>query len=393
MIEPVIAIFLYQQQLGILVFLCVLCWIALYNVLTMVRLGGSPPFKDLPMVSVLIPARDEASNIEGCLDTLLNQDYEPFEVIVLDDESQDATPQILAQLSSADPRLKTLSGQPLPSGWMGKNWACHQLSQIAQGEWLLFVDADTRHLPGMLTDAISASMATGADLLSGLPRQELKTWGERLILPLLPWAILSFFPVRLFQRLPFSFLSISVGQFMLFRRSAYLQIGGHWAVRGSVIEDFALARLVKANDLKWEFVNLNGRAHCRMYQDVRQVLEGLSKNLYAVFGHNLAVALFIWFWLAVVFIQPMLVLVLYALGSPLPGTSPALALAAVGLSLFSWLIGLWFYKMPLIQAATYSITIALAGLIAIRSAWIHHTQRALSWKGRPLNATRHQVDT
>jgi chlorobactene glucosyltransferase len=345
------------------------------------------------MASILVPARDEALNIEGCLHTLLNQDYEPYEVIVLDDESQDATPEILAYIHHDNPRLKTLTGQPLPCGWMGKNWACHQLSQAAQGELILFLDADTRHRPSMLTDAVSALLATGADLLSGLPRQEMKTWGERLILPVLPWAILSFFPVRLFQRLPFSFLSISVGQFMLFRRGAYLQIGGHWAVRSSVIEDFALARLVKANGLKWEFVDLNGRANCRMYQDIRQVLDGLSKNLFAVFGHNLAVFLFIWFWLAIVFIQPLLTLISYALGAPLPGTSPALALPAVGLSLFSWLISLRFYKMPLAQAAAYPLTIALTGLIAVRSAWIHDTQRSISWKGRPLKASRHQVDT
>jgi len=384
---------LFQQQIGILIFVCALCWIALYNLITLQRLGNSPAIEYKPIVSVLVPARNEADNIEGCLSSLLSQDYEPYEVIVLDDESQDSTPEILKRLSRGNSRLEVLTGQPLPSGWMGKNWACYQLSQAAQGELILFVDADTRHHPRMLPEAVATLSATQADLLSGLPHQELKSWGERLTLPVLPWAVFSFFPIRLFQRLPFSFFSIAVGQFMLFQRTAYTQIGGHAAVRSRVTEDFALARLVKKNGLRWEFVDLNGRVSCRMYHNFKQVLAGLSKNLFAVFGHNLPVYLFIWFWLAIVFIQPVLSLMLYLIGIKLPGFSPALALAAVTLSLFSWLVSGWFSRLPLALGAAYPLTIALTGLIAVRSAWFHYTQHSISWKGRALKTSHRQVDT
>lgn len=376
--------FLSQQQFGILAFICVIFLISLFNVLTIRSIGSSSRLNQYPQVSILIPARNEAQNIEECVNSALEQDYPAFEVIVLDDESQDATPEILKRLSEGNSKLKVLSGQPVPPGWVGKNWACFQLSQAAQGELILFVDADTRHHPLALIEAVSTFVGTKADLLSGLPRQELITWGERLILPVLPWAILAFFPIRLIQLVPVSFLSIAVGQFILCRRSIYERIGGHAAVHDSMIEDFALARHFKKNGLKWEFVNLEGRVHCRMYKNLREVILGLSKNLFAVFGNNLPVFLFIWLWLVIVFIVPVSSLIVYIIGRPLPGYSPALALVTVGISTFLWLTSLWFFRMPLIQAIAFPLTIALTSLIAFRSAWLHFTQHSISWKGREV---------
>ena len=377
---------LYLNQIGILFFLCVICLIALYNLLTIKRVGTSLTQHNSPMVSILVPARNEAHNIEDCLSSLLSQDYRNYEVIVLDDESQDTTAEILQRLSCNNAILKVIPGQPLPSGWLGKNWACHQLSQVAEGELILFVDADTRHHPRMLQEAVSTFYATHADLLSGLPRQIMKTWGERLILPILAWAVFSFFPIHIFQRLPFSFLAIAVGQFILIRRTMYVQIGGHEAIRNSVIEDFSLVRLVKKNKLRWEFVDLAGYVHSRMYENVGQVIDGLSKNLYALFGYNLPVFIFIWLWLVIVFTQPALSLVLYIIGIKIPGFSPGLAVAAVAMSLISWLVSIWYSGMPLVQAIAFPLTMAMTVLIAIRSVWFHYMRSSsISWKGRTLN--------
>jgi len=391
MIISVIAQFLSQQQVAILAFIFVLFVIALINALTIKSFGDNSQSNDYPMVSILIPARNEAKIIEGCVHSVLKQGYSPYEVIVLDDESQDATPEILNRLSKGNSNLKVISGQPLPPGWMGKNWACYQLSQAANGELILFVDADTLHHPNMLAEAVSTQINTRADILSGLPRQELITWGERLVLPVLPWAILSFFPIRLFQHLPYSFMSVAVGQFILCKRSEYLRIGGHAAIHSSVIDDIALVRLFKKNGLKWEFVNLNGRVNCRMYQNFREVIDGLSKNLFAVFGNSLPAFLFIWLWLAIVFITPALSLILYIIGAPLPGYSLTLALGTVGISTLLWLISLWYFRMPLLQAFAYPLTIALTSLIAFRSAWLHITQHTISWKGRDVKASQHQA--
>ena len=157
---------------------------------------------------------------KACVRGLFAQDYPDFEVIVLDDESTDGTGEILARLAAEDARLRVIHGQPLPAGWLGKNWACQQLSQAAGGDYLLFTDADTRHDPLMLRDAIAAAQATNADLLSGMPHQEVKTWSEQLLVPILAWSFMAFIPIALAERVRAAFLSVSIGQFLLFRRSA-----------------------------------------------------------------------------------------------------------------------------------------------------------------------------
>jgi chlorobactene glucosyltransferase len=388
-----IAGYLSEQQSGILIFLCVLCFIAIFNWLTIRRLGTGLVPDHTPMVSILIPARNEALNIEECLVSLLSQDYEPYEVIVLDDESEDATADILARLSREYPALTVLPGLPLPSSWIGKNWACHQLSRAALGEWMLFVDADTRHHPRMLPETLAAAEASHADLVSGLPQQKMGTWGERLIVPVLAWALHTFFPIRLFQWLPFASLAVAVGQFLLFRREAYLQIGGHAAIRHSITDDFALTRLAKSKGLRWEFLNLSARVHCRMYRNFRQAFNGLSKNLFAVFDYNLPIFLFVWVWLAIAFIQPMFCLILIVLGITIPGFLPALALAAVFLSLIIWLTTCLSLRLPPYLALVYPLIIALAGTIAVRSAFYYYSRRSIDWKGRPIEPSRRQVDT
>jgi len=143
---------------------------ALLNFFTVKRFDQYPPSKIYPMVSVLVPARNEALNIAACITSLLEQDYPDFEVIVLNDNSTDETPGILARLSKSHPRLQVLHGSPLPEDWHGKNWACRQLDQAATGELILFTDADTRHTPDMLRASVSALLAEGADLVTAFPR-------------------------------------------------------------------------------------------------------------------------------------------------------------------------------------------------------------------------------
>ncbi len=144
----------------------------LVNYFTVRRFDQYPPAKNFPSVSVLVPARNEACNIEACLTSLLAQDYPQFEVIVLDDQSTDETPQIVARLKRADGRLKVITGSPRPEGWLGKHWACQQLAQASTGELILFCDADTRHTPNMLRDSVSALIAEKADLVTAFPRRK-----------------------------------------------------------------------------------------------------------------------------------------------------------------------------------------------------------------------------
>ncbi len=189
-----------RHQLGIVVFLGILLAIALGNLLALRRLGTYPFPPQLPRVSVLLPARNEEAVIGDCVRSLLAQDYPDFEVLVLDDGSTDGTGDVLAALARTDDRLRVLSGQPLPEGWLGKHWACQQLAEAATGELLLFTDADTVHHPQALRLGVAAMEAERADLMSGFLRQRLLTWGERLTVPAIFWCFFSFLPLALAHR-------------------------------------------------------------------------------------------------------------------------------------------------------------------------------------------------
>jgi chlorobactene glucosyltransferase len=337
-----------------------------------------------PRVSILVPARNEAGNIGPCVRSLLAQRYPNFEVLVLDDHSSDGTWQILSGLAAEDGRLRLLKGQPLPEGWLGKHWACHQLAQRAGGQLLLFTDADTRHHPDTLEEAMAALQAEQADLLSALPWQEVVSWGERLVVPLIPWSICAFVPLTLAYRWRLPALSAAVGQFMLFQRRAYEAIGGYEAVKQDVVDDISLARRVKRYGLRWRLANGSQRIGCRMYRNFGQVVEGLSKNLFGVFGYNMAAFLFVWSWLTIVFAGPPLLLLLSLAGLPFPPHTEILALTVLGLALLLWGLVYWQFQFPLYLTLLYPLTILLAVYLAVRSLMVSLTGQA-TWKGRRLS--------
>jgi chlorobactene glucosyltransferase len=368
---------------GIVFFLAILLLISFVNLLTLKRLGKFPYPPHTPPVSLLVPARDEAGNIEGCARGLLAQDYPDFEVIILDDESTDGTGEILTCLAAEDKRLHVIHGQPLPADWLGKNWACQQLSQAASGEYLLFTDADTHHDPLMLRDSIAVALATHADLLSGMPQQEVKTWSEQLLVPILAWSFMAFIPLALAERARAAFLSVSIGQYLLFRRSAYLAIKGHEAVRDKVVEDFELARNIKKAGLQWRFVDATPRIHCRMYHNFREVFNGLSKNLFVVFGNVFFFAL-AWSALVISFLEPQLILLLALLGVTLPIKLVGLSVLAIGQAILLWGLTDLRFRFPIKQAALYPITIVLSVVIGLRSMFAHTFKRGVSWKGRSV---------
>jgi len=375
---------LTEHQNSPIIFLSVLLLIALSNLLVLRRLDRYGRPARFPRLSVLVPARNEEANIGPCVRSLLAQDYPDFELLVLDDESSDQTAQVLAALATEDHRLRVLSGQPLPAGWLGKQWACHQLSQAATGELLLFTDADTRHHPQTLSDAVAAMLAERTDLLSAFLREEVVSWGERLVVPILLWSIFSFLPLGLAYWLRLPAFTAANGQFLLFRRRAYEQIGGHAAVRQHATEDLALVRHIVTHGLCWRLVDVGQRIRCRMYQDFSQAYEGLSKNLFAVFDYHVLFFILIWLWLGVVFLEPPLLLALSLVGVPLAGFSPGLAIAAIALALLLWGLFCWRFEFPLYLAFLYPVIIALVIFIALRSLLFTLRGRA-TWKGRTLD--------
>ncbi|NTU53821.1 MAG: glycosyltransferase [Chlorobiaceae bacterium] len=241
-----------------------------------------------PTLSILVPARNEELNIPDCVSSLLGQRYPDFEVIVLDDHSTDGTLRELRRLASSPlgDRLRIIEGQPLPAGWHGKAWACQQLAESALGELLLFTDADTKHRPDGLYRAVEAMRRSRADMLSLTPAQELVTFWEKLIVPLVYHILFSYLPLAMVWKSRFPAFCYAIGQFILFRREAYLRIGGHQSVCNNLVEDVWLCKEVKRAGGKVVVFDGTDAVSCRMYRGAEEVWKGFSKNLYAGLGNR-----------------------------------------------------------------------------------------------------------
>ena len=235
-----------------------------------------------PLISVLIPARDEEGNIATCLDSLQKQDYPNFEILVLDDNSSDNTATIVEQVVAKDVRIQLLKGAPLPEDWAGKPFACYQLAKQARGSWLLFVDADTTHAPHMLRSALAQALRLNSSLLSGFPRQLATSLPQKIAVPVLYFIILSWLPLWWLQRSREPKPSLAIGQFLLFPREEYWRIGGHEAVKSRILEDVWLGVEISRSGGRQVAVDLSPAVSCNMYHNVGAMLEGFIKWVYSV---------------------------------------------------------------------------------------------------------------
>jgi len=341
---------------------------------------------DTPLVSVLVPARNEERALERCLRSLLSQDYGNFEVLVLDDHSSDDTEAIILRLAQEDLRLRPIKGADLPPGWLGKHWACQQLVEKARGSLLLFTDADTVHHPQALANAVSAQQQESADMLTAFPHQILGSWGEKLTVPLFGWSFLCFQPIFLIHRTGLHNLSVAVGQFMLFRQEALAQVGGFAGVRGDVADDLALARATKNCGLRLRVMDGSDRIECRMYHDFKEASAGFSKNLFAAFRYNLPLFLFVWPLIAYATWSPLITL-LSALFLPIPLSTLSWSVTASLLSFLLWLFTCRRLHFPLSVALAGPLIILAALFIATRSLISAYNGKG-TWKGRNLKIDR-----
>lgn len=375
-----------SHQFSLAVFLGVLLLISLSNLWALRRLRKDAIPSATPRVSVLIPTRNERETVAAAVRSLLAQDYPNFEVLVLDDHSDDGTEEQLAALAAQAPRLRVLKGVPLPEGWLGKHWACHQLAQAADGDLLLFTDADTHHRPETLRAAVAELLELRADLLTAFVRQEVVTWGERFIISSAFWCLFTFLPIALAHATRWPWLSLTNGQLMLFRRSAYEAVGGHAAVRTHPVDDIALGQRVKRAGLCWRIVDAGDFVSCRMYSGFWAAVEGFTKNLFAVFDFRLAEYLFVWIWLGLLTWEPLVALGVHALGFPLPFARwPAILTVVEMVAL--WGIAMARLRFPLYLALLYPVNMTLFGFIAFRSLLFTVAGRA-TWKGRRLPRQR-----
>lgn len=344
-----------------------------------------------PLVSVLVPARNEAATIERCVRTLLAQDYPNLEILVLDDGSTDGTCEIVERLRREDPagRLRLLRGKDLPAGWMGKCHACQQLADASRGDYLLFVDADTEHAPQAVGAAVGAVEELGAAFITAQPRQVAVTLGERLFQPLLTYDVLTLLPVALVGRIAAPILSAGSGQFMLFRRGAYYEIGGHAAVRGEVLEDMEIVRVVKTHGYRAMWLDAGTAVRCRMYRSFGQLWQGYSKNFYACYGaHPGLAALGLGAWMAINVMPP--VMVGTAVARRAPRAQVVLPALTWGLTTAMRLVlakRVRAQRSDWVSAFLHPVAAVLQVALTVNSARWSLTGRT-SWKGRVYPSPR-----
>jgi glycosyltransferase involved in cell wall biosynthesis len=232
-----------------------------------------------PRTSILVPARNEADRLPMSLPGLLRQPAD--EILVLDDASTDGTADAVAAFS--DLRLRRLPGSPPPAGWIGKNWACHQLARAATGDLLVFCDADVLLRPGALEAVWAQCRRQRADVFSVFPRQITGSLGERLLVPLIDENLLAFLPHRLLD-VDVPSAATANGQLLAFRRRAYEAVGGHEAVHDRIVEDVALARRSRRLGLKLGLALGGDLVGTRMYDGYGSAVRGLGKSLRAAHG-------------------------------------------------------------------------------------------------------------
>lgn len=367
----------------VLGFTALLFLVSVINYFAIKRFDEYPVTKNFPLVSILVPARNEADKIEACVKSLLAQNYADFEVLVLDDHSKDETHLILARLAVQDSRLHVLTGKPLPGGWLGKHWACHQLAQAATGDLLLFTDADTCHAPSMLRDSVSAFLAADADMLTIFPREETVTWGENFIIPPIGFFIFSFLPLAIVQKTRLPALAVAIGQFMMFRRESLEAVGGFESVRANIMDDVSLARQIIRHGYHWRIMDGTHHVTCRMYNGFWDAVDGFTKNIFAYFDYHVLLSAFAWSWIWVAYALPPLVLLADAADMPIEFFPYQVAVYATGFSLLSWAISFRRFRFPMILVLIYPITLTLFVLIAFRSIVYNLTGQA-NWKDRTL---------
>ena len=318
-------------------------------------------------VSVLLPVRDEAARVAPCLRALLAQEGVDLEVVVLDDGSTDGTADVVREVADGDPRVRLLSGRPLPAGWLGKPHACQQLADAAAAtsEVLVFVDADVVLTPHAVAATVALLDETGLDLLSPYPRQE-APGATALVQPLLQWSWLSFLPLRLAERSPWTSLSAANGQLLAVRREAYDRAGGHRAVAAEVVEDVELLRAVKRAGGRGGVCDGTALATTRMYDSWDELVDGYTKSLWTLPAPTVAL-------LALLYVVPA--------AAALRGSRAGALGCAAGVA--GRVVSAVRTGGPVAASVAHPLSVSAFCLLAVRSR-VKRRRGALTWKGRAL---------
>ncbi len=344
-------------------------------------LADEPLPAELPLVSTVVPARNEERNIGRCASGIVHQTYEHLEMIFVDDDSEDRTGEILGRYAKDEPRLKVINTGGKPTNWNGKQWACHSGAAASTGDWLCFMDADTYAEPELIERTISFAVANHIDMLSMQPWYEMQGLWERIVLPFLPWLLLIFPPNRVND--PSTSLAMANGQFILIRRDVYEDIGGHEAIKQRMMDDFSLAEVVKGAGHRIHVVDGSDMMRVRLYHNLKEIRSGAIKAAVEIsggWGPSIA-GLFV--MLLVNVLPVILWLITYVAGAPadivlILGTVVAIQLVFYGG------IRIMGFRMPPWTAITYPIGALIVCAILAEGMYLVASRKEIKWKGRAV---------
>jgi glycosyltransferase involved in cell wall biosynthesis len=328
-----------------------------------------------PLVSVIIPARDEAHIIERTVRAFLAQTYTNLEVIVVNDRSTDGTGDIVRTIR--DERLTVIDGVEPPAGWLGKPWALHQGSRVARGELLLFVDADLIYAPPAVAAAVAYLQSRDVALLSLFPHLEMRGFGEHASMPMMPMTFHSFLPTWLSNRTRFARLALGGGTGNLVVRQVYEASGGHEQLSDAVVDDIALARLIRRHGGRTEIVRAEELVSLRMYRGLAEVVDGFTKNTFSALGRNYVAGFLVVAGCVVFHILPYVLAI----------TGDRISIATIIIISLTRVILFRALRYRLDAAIfLHPVMAAIWTWIFIRSIWLTGIRRKLLWRGRTYDA-------
>ena len=337
--------------------------------------------KDQGQLSVLIPARNEEANLRALLESVLANDGVNFEVIVLDDHSTDRTAEMVREFAAKDSRVRLELAPPLPASWCGKQHACHVLARRAKNPLLVFMDADVRMTPDALVRMAGFLRSSDIALASGVPRQELGTFSERLLIPLIHFVLLGYLPMFMMRWTKRAAFSAGCGQLFIARADAYHAVGGHAQIRTTLHDGVKLPRLFRQAGYRTDLFDATDIAACRMYQTNREVWDGLGKNA----TEGLASRGAILPMTALLFGGAVLPFLLLLLTPAMTERALILTLIAVALAYVPRLFSAWKFGQPVGAALLHPLGVTVLLVIQWLALIRHFTGKPSVWKGRSYN--------
>lgn len=354
----------------------------------MERLKKGPPLQQRPLVSILIPARNEEHFIQGCISSLTDQSYQNIEILILDDNSSDRTGEIAAKLQAQDPRVRIIKGKPLCEGWRGKLYAMQQLYEQSKGEYLLYTDADTLHNTNSVEYGMRIILNEQASFLSGYPKQKGEGICTQTLVSAMLFNTVLYIPLKLQKTLQWPPFAMAIGQYLLLKRTLLDDIEGFTSMKDVICDDVMLARACARVGHKQVFADMKDALSCRMFSSFPTGFQGLERSIIGVIdikAYMVPLILVAATILIACAIAPISAIVMALELLLYPGLSPLPFLLTLGGSLLlfgSWTVTGLYHGFPLRVAIQGPMAFIFVVAMYLHGFYRKATGKGFIWKGR-----------